>query len=429
MEWLQGEGTERMASEKLTALRVAKAKKRGLYGDGRGLYLRVGKTPASKSWVLRYMTEGQTHEMGLGGAADFSLKEARERARKYRQLLVDGIDPLAERRRELAGRRTAAAKGMTFRAAAEQFIRAKSSEWKNAKHAAQWPSTLSTHVYPVLGALPVAAIDVGLVMKVIEPIWSEIPETASRVRGRIEAVLDWATVRGYRQGDNPARWRGHLENLLPKPSKAQAAARRGNGRGEHHAALVYAEIGEFMAELRQQKGITARALEFTILTAARTSEVIGARWDEYDSAARLWVVPGSRMKAGKEWRVPLAERAIEIIEEMAKIRQGDFIFPGRQARRPLSHTTMIDALRRVRGDVTVHGFRSSFADFAAERTGFASEVREMALAHAVGNKVEAAYRRTDLFEKRRQLAEAWARFCSAPAVEGAAVVPLHRAAE
>ena len=232
-----------MASEKLTALRVAKARKRGLYGDGRGLYLRVGKTPQAKSWVLRYMVDGQTHEMGLGGAADFSLKEARERARKYRQMLVDGIDPLAERRRELAGRRTAAAKGMTFRQAAEAFIRAKAPEWKNARHAQQWPATLSAYVHPVIGELSVQAIDVGLVMKVLEPIWQTIPETASRVRGRIESVLDWAAARGYRQGDNSARWRGHLENLLPRPSKAAAAARRGNGRAEHHAALPYPEIG------------------------------------------------------------------------------------------------------------------------------------------------------------------------------------------
>jgi integrase len=430
MEWLQGAGTKRMASEKLTALRVAKAKTRGLYGDGRGLYLRVGKTPQAKSWVLRYMVDGQTHEMGLGGAADFTLKEARERARKYRQMLVDGVDPLAERRRELAGRRTAAAKGMTFRQCAEAYIKAKSSEWKNARHAAQWPATLEAYVYPVIGALPVQAIDTALVMKALAPIWQEKPETSSRVRGRVENVLDWAATAGYRTGDNPARWRGHLENLLPKVAKAAAAARRGNGRGEHHAALPYAELPAFMASLRQQKGIGALALEFAILTVGRTGEVIGARWDEFNMTERLWTVPGDRMKAGKEHRVALGERALAIIEAMAKIRQGAcaFVFPGRRrGGQRLGSTAMIETLHRVRpgGGLTVHGFRSSFADWCAAKTSFASEVREMALAHTVGNKVERAYRRDDLFEKRRQLAEAWSKFCARPSPPaGAEIVPI-----
>jgi integrase len=413
-------------SEKLSALGVKRAQATGLYGDGRGLYLRVGEG-AAKSWVLRYMIDGRAREMGLGSLADFTLKEARERARRHRQQIKDGIDPIDARRQEHAARKTAAAKAMSFRQAAEAYIKAQSTAWKNAKHAAQWPSTLTTYAYPVFGALPVAAIDTALVTKALEPIWQTKPETASRVRGRIESVLDWATARGFRTGENPARWKGHLENLLPRPSKAKAAARRENGRGEHHAALPYAELPAFIAELRQQKGIAARTLEFTILTAARTGEVIGARWDEIDLAAKVWAVPGERMKAGKEHRSPLAERAAAILEEMAAIREGDFVFPGGRAGRPLSNMAMTETLRRMgRGELTVHGFRSSFSDWCAEQTNFPAEVRDMALAHAVGDKVEAAYRRGDLFQKRRQLAEAWARFCSAPAAAGA-VVPLHRA--
>jgi integrase len=267
-------------------------------------------------------------------------------------------------------------------------------------------------------------VDVGLVMKVLEPIWTEKTETASRVRGRIESVLDWATARGFRQGENPARWKGHLDTLLPAPAKAKAAARRADGRGEHHAALPYAELPDFMAELREQEGIAARAFEFTILTAARTGEVIGATWPEVDLDNRLWVIPGERMKGTRQHRVPLADRAVEILEEMQKIREGEFAFPGGKAGRPLSNMAFLMTLRRMgRSDLTTHGFRSSFADWCAERTAFPSEVREMALAHTVSDKVEAAYRRGDLFDKRRQLAEAWARFCATTAIN-AEVVPI-----
>jgi integrase len=413
-------------SEKLSAAAVRNAKDPGLYGDGGNLYLRVGEG-AAKSWVLRFMLNGRAREMGLGSAATFSLKEARERARRYRQLLADDIDPIDVRQQQRAARRTVAAKSMTFKQCAEAFIKAKAAEWKNAKHAAQWPATLEQYVYPVIGGLPVDAIDTALVMKAIEPIWQNKPETASRVRGRIESVLDWATARGYRTGENPARWRGHLENLLSRPSKAKAAVRRELGRDEHFAALPYAELPAFMAELRQHDGVAARALEFAILTCSRTGEAIGATWQEIDCAARLWCIPGERMKAGKEHRVPLAERAVAIIEQMAAIRESDHVFPGGWAGRPLGGKAMTEMLRRMgRGDLTVHGFRSSFSDWCAELTGFAAEVRKMALAHAVGDKVEAAYRRSDLFNKRRQLAEAWAKFCTSPPAAGA-VVPLHRA--
>jgi len=415
-----------MASEKLTALEVKRATRPGLYGDGRGLYLRIG-TGDAKSWVLRYMTAGRTHEMGLGSAADFTLAEARERARQFRKLAKDGTDPIEKRRQERASRAAASAKTMTFRAAAEAYIKAQAAGWKNAKHTAQWPSTLATYVYPIFGSLPVAEVDTGLVTNALEAIWTAKPETASRVRGRIESVLDWATARGYRQGENPARWKGHLDNLLPRPSKAKAAARRENGRQEHHAALPYAELPDFLVALRQQEGIAARALEFAILTAARTGEVIGARWDEIDMAERLWTVPADRMKAGKEHRVPLSGVALAIVHQMAAIRSGDHIFPGAKAGRPLSQMALLMTLRRMgRGDLTVHGFRSSFSDWCAERTAFPAEVREMALAHTVSDKVEAAYRRGDLFRKRRQLAEAWAKYGTAPPAAGD-VVPMRLA--
>jgi integrase len=266
-------------------------------------------------------------------------------------------------------------------------------------------------------------------MRAIEPIWATKPETASRVRGRIEGVLDWATVRGYRSGENPARWRGHLDHLLPAPSKAKRAVRRIKGRDEHHAALPYAEIAAFLGVLRQQEGIAARALEFAILTAARTGEVIGARWGEIDIASRLWTIPGTRMKAGKEHRVPLSDAAMAILEKMNEYRTpGDYVFPGGVASRPLSNMAMNMMLRRMkRDDLTVHGFRSSFSDWCAERTVYPAEVREMALAHTAADKVEAAYRRGDLFEKRRKVMDDWATFCAQTAPTGDNERPIRAA--
>jgi integrase len=390
---------------KLTALAVDRATERGYYSDGGGLYLCVGPR-GTKSWIFRFREAGKLHDMGLGPLYTIGLAEARKRARQAREARLDGINPIAARKAARTAARLDAAKSMTFRQCAESYIRAHSAGWKNPKHAAQWPATLGTYVYPVFGSLPVQAVDVGLVMKAIEPIWTTKPETAGRVRGRIESVLDWSTTRGYRQGENPARWRAHLENLLPKKSKVR--------RVEHHAALPYAEIAGFLAELRQQGGVAARALEFGILTCARTGEILGARWDEINLPDRLWVVPATRMKAAKEHRVPLSELATTIIEEMQAIRSGDFVFPGGKAGRPLSDMSFLMLLRRMgRGDLTAHGFRSTFSDWCAEQTNTPSEVREMALAHAVGDKVEAAYRRGDLFEKRRQLAEAWANFAIA----------------
>jgi integrase len=412
----------RRTFSRLTAAEVRKLSKlAGMHADGGGLYLRV--TPAGvPSWVFRYSMGERERYHGLGPLHTVSLAEARAKALECRKLRLDGIDPIDERRGAKLERRVAAARSMTFQACAEAYIAAHRDGWKNPKHAAQWPATLGTYVYPVFGDLAVAKVDTALVMRVLTPIWSEKTETASRVRGRIEAVLDWATVSGYRQGDNPARWKGHLDHLLPKPSKVAPV--------EHHEALDYRQIGAFMAELREQEGFAARALEFCVLTCSRTNEAIGARWEEFDLAERLWVVPPVRMKGGRrEHRVALSARALAIIEELAAIRSSPFVFPGQQDGRPLSNMAMLMLLRRMgRGQMTVHGFRSTFSDWCAERTAFPSEVREMALAHTVGDKVEAAYRRGDLFEKRRQLAEAWGRYCSAPAQGDGKLIPLRAAA-
>jgi integrase len=410
---MKGTGGMGRAIGKLTALKVAalaKTTERKIYGDGGGLYLQI--TPGGASWVFRYKRSNRLREAGLGSLTTWSLAEARDRARKMRQQVDDGIDPIDARKAERAAQRLEAAKAMSFRQCTEAYIKAHQASWGNARHAAQWGASVANYVYPVFGDLPVAAVDVGLVMKAIEPIWSTKPETASRVRGRIESVLDWATVRKYREGENPARWRGHLESLLPAPAKAKRAVRLAKGHDEHHAALPYAEIGEFMGELRQQVGIPARALEFAILTAGRSGEIMGARWDEIDLANHLWVIPGSRMKAGKEHRVPLSDEALAMLKAMREQCTGDLVFRGA---RPLNNRSMLDVLERMgRDGLTVHGFRSTFSDWAAERTSYPAELREMALAHSVGDKTEQAYRRTDQFEKRRAVMRDWAKFCAQP---------------
>jgi integrase len=389
---------------KLTALAVERTKRRGYYGDGGGLFLQVSRL-GSKSWVFRFKDAGRLREMGLGPTHTVSLAEAREKALACRKARLDAIDPIEARREKRAAAKLDTAKAMTFKACAERYIVTHRAGWKNDKHAAQWPATLSAYVYPAFGDLPVQSVDVGLVLKALEPIWTVKPETASRVRGRIESILDWATARGYRHGENPARWRGHLENLLPNKSKVRKV--------EHHAALPYCQIAGFMATLRRQGSVAARALEFAILTAARTGEVVGATWNEIDLPEKLWKIPADRMKARKEHRVPLADAALSILEDLRRSRENNFVFPGIRAGRPISNLAMLMLLRRMgRSDLTAHGFRSSFRDWAAERTTFPSEVAEMALAHAVGDKIEAAYRRGDLFEKRRQLADAWAGFCA-----------------
>jgi integrase len=404
--------------ERLSAVAVAKASEPRLYADGAGLYLRVGRGGA-KSWAFRFMRGGVAREMGLGGITKVSLAEARKKAIDLRLQLSNGIDPLAHRQNEEAKRQAtekfAAARSMAFDKCADAYIRAHEGSWRNEKHRKQWSNTLATYVSPVFGSLPVQDIDVALVMKVLEPVWSLKPETANRVRGRIEAILDWAKVRGFRAGENPARWRGHLDHLLPARSKVRQV--------KHHAALPCDDLGGFMKDLRGCESVAAAALEFLILTVARTGEVIGARWPEIDFKNRVWTLPVERMKGGREHRVPLSKPAIAVLERMRG--QGtEFIFPGLNPGRPLSNMALLVLLGRMRrGDVTAHGFRSTFRDWAAERTNFPREVAEAALAHAIDDKVEAAYRRGDLFEKRRRLMDAWAEFC-AKLVSAGSVVAL-----
>jgi integrase len=402
---------------RLTALKVRRAKRPGMYADGGGLYLQVSERGAS--WILRYMLNKRAREMGLGPVALFSLAEARTKALEARKLRHEGIDPIEARRAARAQLRLDAAKAMTFQQCAEAHIKAQRAGWRNGKHAAQWEATLAKYAGPIIGALPVGAINTALVLKVLEPIWTAKPETASRLRGRMEAALDWAKARGYRQGENPARWRGHLDKLLPAPAKVRKV--------EHHAALPYAELPGFMVALREHQGIVARALEFAILTAGRTGEVIGARWSEIDLLDKTWTVPAGRMKAGKEHRVPLSARVLAILEEMQGHHSADdgFVFAGGKPGQPLSNMAFLMLLRRMgRGDLTTHGFRSTFRDWVAERTSFPSDVAELALAHAVRNPVEAAYRRGDMFEKRRRLMDAWATFCTTVPTERGKVVAL-----
>jgi integrase len=393
---------------RLTAVQVRAIDEKGMYHDGGGLYLQVSAGGA-RSWIFRFTLDGRAREMGLGPVHAIPLAEARKRAAECRRMRVDGIDPIEARSEHRGWKKLEAANAMTFDACAAAYLAAHNASWRNVKHRDQWRNTLTSYAGPVLGSLPVQSIDVGLVMKALEPIWQAKPETASRLRGRIEAVLDWATVRGHRKGENPARWRGHLDKLLPARSKVHKV--------KHHPALPYNEMAEFIAALRNQEGTAARSLEFLILTASRTGEVIGARWDEIDLKEKIWAVPATRMKAGREHRVPLSAAAVAVLEEMMEVRESDFVFPGGKRGKPLSNMAMLAFLKRMdRGDLTAHGFRSSFRDWAAERTSFPHEVAEMALAHTVGDKVEAAYRRGDLLQKRRQIMEAWARFCATKAV-------------
>ncbi len=397
---------------RLTVRAAATITKAGFHADGGGLYLQVAPA-GGRSWVYRFQRQGRARWMGLGSVDLVSLQDARQKALDARRLLLEGKDPIDARH----SARQAEAGAVRFREAAERYIEAHRAGWRNQKHVAQWSSTLETYAYPAFGDMPVGTVDTGFVLKALEPIWTMKPETASRVRGRIEAVLDWATARGYRQGENPARWRGHLDKLLPSRFKV--------ARVKHHPALPYAEIGAFMPCLRGQGEVAARALELTVLCATRSSETIGATWVEVDLDAATWIVPGQRMKAGRDHKVPLSDRAVEVLRAMAQDHGRDgFIFPGARKGHPLSNMAMLAVLKRMgRADLTVHGFRSTFRDWAAERTAYPREACEMALAHAIGDRVEAAYRRGDLFEKRRRLMADWSTFCDIP-VTGGNVVAL-----
>lgn len=397
-----------------------RSKKPGLYGDGGGLYLRV-KPPAACSWAFRYMLGGKAREMGLGSYPGISLPEARELAREARALKAAGKDPIGERESQRARERQQQAMAKTFRECATAYVESRRPYWKNAKHAAQWTATLETYAIPIVGDRVIGSIERPDIIRVLDPIWLNKNETARRVRQRIEAVLDWATIRGHRTGENPARWKA-LKEGLPRGEEKPA--------DQHHAALAYRQLPAFLTALTNQEGVAAEALRFTILTAVRTGEAIGATWDEIDFEREVWTIPALRTKTKKkDHRVPLSKAALAVLRARHKATGGEgFVFPGLKRKKPISNMAMLALLGRMgRDDVTVHGFRSTFRDWAEETTNFPGSVAEAALGHVVGDKVEAAYRRGDLFEKRRKLMAAWGGFCTAPAAVGGKVVPIRKA--
>jgi integrase len=394
----------------LNARKVAALSKPGLYTDDAGLCLQI-QVGGSRSWIFRYKRAGKTRYMGLGSAKAITLARARELAQEPRRLHAEGRDPLAERQAQQAGSTRAI---VTFAQAAEMYIASHERGWKSIKHRHEWHATLGAYVLPVIGAVPVDQIDTAAVLKVLRPIWTTIPESASRIRGRIEMVLDAAASTGLRTGENPARWKGHLKNLLPAPIKLRAVV--------PHCAMPYQDVPAFAAELRKRDSISAKALLFTILVAGRRSEVAGARWAEVDLEQRVWVVPAARMKAGKEHRVPLSDAALDILQPLHAVRSSEYVFNGTTGG-SISGSAVNGLLRIMGCRVTAHGFRSSFRDWSAERTSYPSEVCEAALAHVVGNQTERAYKRADLFDRRRRLMADWASFCAqAPAT--AEVVPI-----
>ena len=403
---------------RLKAVAVAQMNKPGLYADGGGLYLQI--TPAGvRSWLFRYMRNGKARGMGLGPLHTITLSKARVKAHECREMLLAGADPLEVKKEAQHAQRLNDAKALSFRDCATSYHLAHKDGWKNKKHADQWTNTLSTYAYPIIGDLPVASVDVGLVMKILEPIWRTKSETASRLRGRIESVIDWATARGFRNGENPARWKGHLDHLLMSRSAANKVV--------HHPALPYSDVAKFIVDVRQQEGFAKQALELLILTASRTSEVLNATWDEVDLDLAIWTIPAARMKAGREHRVPLSQHACEILRNQLALRKGqqrdadaDYVFPGRKSSQPLSNMALLQLLKRMnRSDLTVHGFRSTFRDWAGECTNHPRETAEAALAHTVKDKTEAAYARGDLFEKRRVLMSDWSTFCTSAAEQRA----------
>jgi integrase len=397
-------------AKKITDVEVRKLSKPGVYGAGAGLYLRVTDT-GSKHWIHRFNLHGKAHWMGLGPYPEITLVEAQKKTLEARRLRLSGVNPITARDAENARKLGA----ISFQECADKYIAAHRSSWKNAKHANQWIRTIEDYCGPVIGKLPVNEIDVAQVMRVLDPIWVTKTETASRLRGRIESVLDWATVRGYREGENPARWKGKLKHLLPNVRKTKKAT--------HYKALGYTQIAELMVGLRQGSGNGSKALEFTILTACRSGEVRFATWSEVNLKDKVWVIPAERMKAGKEHRIPLSDAAMAVLDQMDQ--STNIIFPGMAEGKPLSDMSISAVLRRMgRDDITVHGFRSTFRDWAAECTAYPREVAEMALAHTIGDKVEAAYRRGDLFAKRTRMMQEWANFCNQ--IQGGEVVPLRR---
>ncbi len=395
-------------AKQLSERTVAAIKTEGRHAVGGvpGLHLRI--TAGHRGWVLRVQVGDQRRDIGLGAAPAVSLSEAREKAREIHDGLREGKPPIAPRKQQRMALAAQVATDKTFRWCAQEFLRAKAPEWSNPKHQQQWENTLETYAMPHIGHLNVASIDLPHILACLEPIWHAKNETASRLRGRIESVLDWASVRKYRTGENPARWKGHLDKVLPAPSKIQKV--------EHHRAVPINQMPHFMHELRQREGIAARALEFVILTAARSGEVRGATWSEININSKIWTIPAERMKAGKEHRVPLSSAALQLLQKLPRIHGTELVFPGTKGQ-PLSDMTMTAVMRRMKVDAVPHGFRSTFRDWAGERTNYPRELAEQALAHILESKVEAAYRRGDALEKRCHMMEDWANFiapCNLP---------------
>lgn len=394
------------ATSKLTDIECKAASKPGMLGDGGGLYLDV-KPSGAKSWAFIWKAKGKRREMGLGAYPAVTLAKARKLAGAHREAVAEGRNPIAERQKEAEP---------TFAECADMFLASMEGQWRNEKHRAQWRMTLREYAQP-LSAKKVSEVGTDDVLKVLNPLWKKRPETASRLRGRIERVLDFAKARGWRAGENPALWRGHLKNILPPRQRLT--------RG-HHAAMPYGDIPSFLQSLTGRDAIAARALEFLILTAARSGEVLEATWNEFDLDAELWTVPAHRMKAGKEHRVPLPPRALAIVKALHETRHSDFVFPGYARGRPLSNMAFVMLMRRMKADAyTPHGFRSGFRDWAGDCTSFPRDVAEQALAHRVGDATERAYRRADALEKRRKLMVAWANYCGT--VKGGNVIPMARA--
>ena len=391
-----------MGIERLSTLKIKNLKEPGYHCDGGGLYVQVSSA-LTKSWIFRFRWGSKQREMGLGSLDLVPLAEARLKAHTARKQLADGIDPIEAKQSQKMKRALQGLNTMVFDEAVLAYLNAHGDTWKSDKHLSQWQNTLATYASPVIGKIPVEAVQLEHVLRILEPIWKTKNETASRLRGRIESVLDWCTVRKYRSGENPARWKGHLDQLLAAPSKVRTVI--------HHPALPIDEMPKFMTALRQREGIAARALEFAILNASRSGEVRGARWDEIDMKSGVWAIPAARMKAGREHRVPLPRSAMQLLEGMPRIEGADLVFPSPRSGL-LSDMTLMAVMRRMGANAVPHGFRSTFRDWASERTHHPREVVEMALAHTIANKVEAAYRRGDLLEKRRLLMQEWADFCS-----------------
>lgn len=404
----------------LSALKVKRlAKGPGFHSVGgvAGLALSVQPTGAA-SWILRVQVGDRRRDLGLGSYPTVTLEQARQKARAARELIEQGIDPTAQRQAARDALRAAEGKRLTFRKAAERFIERKRVEFRSEKHAAQWGNTLEAYAHPVIGSLPVDQIELAHIKRILDPIWSKKTETAKRLRGRIESVLAYATASGFRSGDNPARWRGNLDAVMAKPGKL--------AKVKHHRALPVADLPEFMAALRDAEGMGARALEFAILTAARSGEVRGATWAEIDLAEKTWTIPAGRMKAEKAHRVPLSPAAVTLLKALPRIVGSDYVFPSPRGK-ALSDMTLSAVTRRMGVDAVPHGFRSTFRDWCSENTNYPREVAEQALAHTISNAVEAAYRRGDLFEKRRRLMAEWAKYCAKPAKKAATVTPIRRA--